>query len=68
VKAQSFIPIVGAFGSGVDMHNQFFTVTFGPNGGVRDFMSNEGATEVGSGVLAGRKPYFKDVEANKRPR
>ena len=68
VKPQSFIPIVGALGSGVDMHNQFLTVTFGPNGVVKDFVSNEGATEVGTGLLAGRKPYFQDVEANKRPR
>lgn len=68
VKPQSFIPVVGAFGSGVDMHNQFLTVTFGPNGIVKDFVSNEGATEVGTGLLAGRKPYFEDVQANKRPR
>lgn len=68
VKPQSFIPIVGAFGSGVDMHNQFLTVTLGPDGVVKDFVSNEGATEVGTGLLAGRKPYFQDVEANKRPR
>jgi hypothetical protein len=68
VKPQSFIPIVGALGSGVDMHNQFLTVTFGPNGVVKDFVSNEGATEYGTGLLAGPKPYFQDVEANKRPR
>jgi outer membrane protein assembly factor BamE (lipoprotein component of BamABCDE complex) len=68
VKPQSFIPVVGALGSGVDMHNQFLTVTFGPNGIVKDFVSNEGASEVGTGLLAGRKPYFQDVEANKRPR
>ena len=68
VKPQSFIPIVGALASGVDMHNQSLMVTFGPNGVVKDFISNEGATEVGSNLLAGKKPYFQDVEANKRPR
>lgn len=68
VKPQSFIPLVGALGGGVDMHNQFLTVIFGPNGRVKDFTSSEGASEVGTGLLAGRKPYFEDVEANKRPR
>ncbi len=68
VKPQSFIPVVGAFASGVDMHNQSLMVTFGPNGVVKDFTSNEGASEVGSNLLAGKKPYFQDVEANKRPR
>lgn len=68
VKPQSFIPVVSLVGGGVDMHNQFLSVTFGPDGVVRNFVSNEGATEVGTGALAGRKPYFESVEANKRPR
>lgn len=65
-KPENFIPIVGLFVGGMDTQNQFFIVTFGPDGIVKDITSTYGATEINTGIGVGEKADMPDVEQNKR--
>jgi outer membrane protein assembly factor BamE (lipoprotein component of BamABCDE complex) len=67
-KPASFIPIVGMFAGGAETQHQFFTVTFGPDGVVKDFYSTQGGLEADRGVMAGGKASTPEVEAGKRPK
>jgi outer membrane protein assembly factor BamE (lipoprotein component of BamABCDE complex) len=67
-RPESYIPVVGAFAGGANVQNQMLTVTFGPDGIVKDIISTYGATESGFGASAGSKADLKDVETNKRPK
>ncbi len=65
-KAESFIPIAGAFMGGANVQNQMLQVTFGPDGVVKDFLSTYGATETGVGASSGGGVKLEDVEGGKR--
>ncbi|MGB7912139.1 MAG: outer membrane protein assembly factor BamE [Desulfobaccales bacterium] len=65
-KPINFVPIVGAFAGGADVQHQMYMVTFGPNGIVKSYSSNYGASEADTGLTAGSKPDIPDVEENKR--
>lgn len=67
-KAESFIPVVGAFAGGANVQNQMVMVIFGPDSVVKDVISTYGATESGVGLSAGSKADTTEVEQNKRPK
>lgn len=67
-KAQSFIPLVGAFVGGTDVQQQHLTVVFGDDGLVKNFTTIYAATDLNMGASAGGKAKLDEVEQGKRPR
>lgn len=65
-KGANFVPVVGLFAGGVNMENQMVMVTFGPDGIVKDVMSTQGASDVGTGLNAGSRQPLPEVEDGKR--
>jgi outer membrane protein assembly factor BamE (lipoprotein component of BamABCDE complex) len=65
-KAESFIPIAGAFMGGANVQNQMLQVVFSAEGVVKDFTSTYGATETGVGASSGSGVKLEDVESGKR--
>jgi outer membrane protein assembly factor BamE (lipoprotein component of BamABCDE complex) len=67
-KPATFIPYIGPFVGGANVQHQSTSVTFGPDGVVKDFSSTQGATESDMGLTSGGKPDIPDVELDKRPK
>lgn len=67
VKAATLIPYVGMFVGGTDTQQQSVSVTFGPNGIVKDYVGSQGAMDSNLGISAGTQGQLPDVEDNKRP-
>lgn len=67
-KPATFIPYIGPFVGGANVQQQSTSVTFGPDGVVKDFSSTQGATESDMGFMSGGKPDTPDVEMDKRPK
>ena len=59
-RPESFIPIVGAFVGGADSENSTVMLTFDENGVLKNTMSSQGGTGVGTG-LEGYSQDRKDV-------
>ena len=65
-KPATFIPYIGPFVGGANIQHQMTSVTFGPDGVVKDFSSTQGSTESGMGLAAGGKAETPEVEEGKR--
>ena len=65
-KPATFIPYIGAFVGGANYQHQMTSVTFGPDGVVKDFSSTQGSTESDMGLAAGGKAETPEVEEGKR--
>jgi len=66
IKPQTLIPYIGLFIGGSNLQNQFFTVTFGPDGIVKNTFTTHGSSESNLGIMTGSKPDVQDTEQNKR--
>lgn len=49
-KAETFIPIVGAFAGGANVQTQMTTISFGPDGKVSEYTTSSGANNVSTGL------------------
>lgn len=65
-KPASFIPYIGPLVGGMNIQQQNTSITFGPDGVVKDFSSTQGATESNMNLTSGGKPDTPAVEENKR--
>jgi outer membrane protein assembly factor BamE (lipoprotein component of BamABCDE complex) len=68
VKGESFIPYAGVFVGGSETESQSVTVTFGPDGIVKDFTSDMGGMETNQNLGAGDRANNPETEGNKRPK
>lgn len=57
--AINFVPIVGAFAGGADSSMTSVTLTFGPDGKLKDMQSSQSATGANTGLAAGHGPDVK---------
>lgn len=56
-RAESFIPIVGLFAGGGDMHTNVVTMTFDSNGKLKDYSSSCGELGVGTGIISSNTTF-----------
>jgi len=67
-RPQNFIPIIGAFASGMDTQSQMVMIKINQDGIVKDVYSSISSSDIDSGLNAGSKADVKEVEQNKRPK
>lgn len=53
---------------GTDTQHETLTVTFGPDGLVKDFTSSIGASDMSTGLSSASKADTKEVDQKKRPK
>jgi outer membrane protein assembly factor BamE (lipoprotein component of BamABCDE complex) len=67
-KAATGTSVEGASTGGANTQQQSLTITFGPNGGVKNIMSSHGGTEEKTKLSSGSKVDMLNIEENKRPK